>query len=53
MLKVLKTYYSDVDALTIANETTKDLQNKVNHLSYDDLERLATALINDKQENKF
>ncbi|XP_011495468.1 PREDICTED: ubiquitin-like protein 4A [Ceratosolen solmsi marchali] len=52
MLKVLKTYYSEADALTIANETTKDLQNKVNHLSYDDLERLATALIHD-QENKF
>lgn len=50
ILKVLKTYYSDADALTIANETVKDLQNKVNQLSFDDLERLATALIQD-QEN--
>lgn len=50
MLKILKKYYSETDALTIANQTIKDLQNKVNHLSYDDLERIATALLQD-QEN--
>ncbi|XP_058793151.1 uncharacterized protein LOC131665333 [Phymastichus coffea] len=50
MIKVLQNFYSEADALTIANETIKDLQNKVNHLSFDDLERLATALMQD-QEN--
>lgn len=47
MLKVLKNYYSEADALTIANETVKNFQNKVNQLSFDDLERIATALIQD------
>lgn len=50
MIKVLRNYYSEADALTIANQTIKDLQTKVNLLSFDDLERLATALVQD-QEN--
>ncbi|XP_001600094.1 ubiquitin-like protein 4A [Nasonia vitripennis] len=49
ILKVLRNYYSEADALTIANETMKDLQNKVNLLSFDDLERLATALVQDQE----
>ena len=48
MLKVLRTYYTEADALTIANETIKDLQHKVNQLSYDDLERLATAIVQEQ-----
>ncbi|XP_014216655.1 ubiquitin-like protein 4A [Copidosoma floridanum] len=44
MIKVLRVYYSDDDALTIANEVIKDLKTKVNQLNFDDLERLATAI---------
>ncbi|KAL7305978.1 hypothetical protein TKK_0001448 [Trichogramma kaykai] len=51
ILKVLKNYYTESDALTIANQTIKDLQMKVAHMSYDDLERLATALLQDQENN--
>jgi len=51
MIKVLQVYYSDNDALTIANEVVKDLKTKVNQLSFDDLERLATAIVQDQENN--
>ncbi|XP_076683862.1 ubiquitin-like protein 4A [Andrena cerasifolii] len=48
--KVLRHYYTESETQSIVNELIKDLKNKVNNLSYDDLERLATALLQD-QEN--
>lgn len=48
--KVLKHYYTESETDSIVNELIKDLRNKVNNLSFDDLERLATALLQD-QEN--
>ncbi|XP_008557076.1 ubiquitin-like protein 4A [Microplitis demolitor] len=48
--KVLKKYYSQTETESIINELVKDLRTKVNNLSFDDLERLATALLQD-QEN--
>ncbi|XP_066602629.1 ubiquitin-like protein 4A [Prorops nasuta] len=48
--RVLRHYYTKSETDLIVDELLKDLKNKVNHLSYDDLERLATALIQD-QEN--
>lgn len=48
--RVLRHYYTVSETESIVNELIKDLKNKVNNLSYDDLERLATALIQD-QEN--
>ena len=47
LLKVLRRFYSEQNAQTVANETIKVLKNKANLLSYDDLERLATALLAD------
>lgn len=48
--KILKHYYTESETESIANELVKDLKNKVNKLSFDDLERLATVLLQD-QEN--
>lgn len=48
--RVLSHYYTEPEIESIVNELIKDLKNKVNNLSYDDLERLATALLQD-QEN--
>lgn len=48
--RVLRHYYTVSETESIVNELVKDLKNKVNNLSYDDLERLATALLQD-QEN--
>lgn len=48
--RVLRHYYTESETESIVNELIKDLKNKVNNLSYDDLERLATALLQD-QEN--
>lgn len=48
--RVLRHYHSEPETEWIVNELIKDLKNKVNNLSYDDLERLATALLQD-QEN--
>lgn len=48
--RVLRHYYTESETESIVNELLKDLKNKVNSLSYDDLERLATALLQD-QEN--
>ena len=48
--RVLRHYYTESETESIINELIKDLKNKVNNLSYDDLERLATALLQD-QEN--
>lgn len=48
--RVLGHYYTESETESIVNELLKDLKNKVNNLSYDDLERLATALLQD-QEN--
>ncbi|XP_015115906.1 ubiquitin-like protein 4A [Diachasma alloeum] len=47
--KILKHYYSESETETIVNEMIKDLRNKVNNLSFDDLERLATTLIQDQE----
>ncbi|XP_011301897.1 ubiquitin-like protein 4A [Fopius arisanus] len=47
--KILKHYYSESETESIVNELIKDLRNKVNSLSFDDLERLATALIQDQE----
>lgn len=48
--RVLRHYYTVSETESIVNELIKDLKNKVNSLSYDDLERLAIALLQD-QEN--
>lgn len=48
--RVLRHYYTESETEAIVNELIKDLKVKVNNLSYDDLERLATALLQD-QEN--
>ncbi|XP_033327371.1 ubiquitin-like protein 4A [Megalopta genalis] len=48
--RVLRHYYTEPVTESIVNELIEDLENKVNNLSYDDLERLATALLQD-QEN--
>lgn len=48
--KILKKYYSQTETESITNELVKELRTKVNNLSFDDLERLATALLQD-QEN--
>lgn len=48
--RILRHYYTDSDTRCIVNEMVKDLKNKVANSSYDDLERLATALMMD-QEN--
>lgn len=48
--RVLRHYYTVSETESIVNELIKDLKNKVNNLNYDDLERLATALLQD-QEN--
>ncbi|XP_012252113.2 ubiquitin-like protein 4A [Athalia rosae] len=50
MARVLRLYYTESETQSIVNEFMKDLKKKVDSLSYDDLERLATALIQD-QEN--
>lgn len=47
--KILKHYYSESETESITNELIKDLRNKVNNLSFDDLERLASALIQDQE----
>lgn len=47
--RVLRRYYTESDTESIVNELIKDLKNKVNNLSYDDLERLATALLQDQE----
>ncbi|XP_034950889.1 ubiquitin-like protein 4A [Chelonus insularis] len=49
-LKILKHYYRTAESEAIVNELIKAIRSKVNNLSFDDLERLATALIQD-QEN--
>ncbi|KAK0080727.1 hypothetical protein PV325_013454 [Microctonus aethiopoides] len=48
--KILKHYYTESESESITNEFVKDLKNKLNKLSFDDLERLATVLLQD-QEN--
>lgn len=48
--RVLSHYYTESETKAIVNELIKDLRIKVNNLNYDDLERLATALLQD-QEN--
>lgn len=50
MSRVLRHYYTSSETDSIVNELVKDLRNKVDSLSFDDLERLATALLQD-QEN--
>lgn len=50
LTRVLCHYYTESDTEMIVKELIKDLRSKVNSLSYDDLERLATALLQD-QEN--
>lgn len=46
--RVLKHYYTVSDTEAIVHELIKDLKTKVDHLSYDDLERIATALLQDQ-----
>ncbi|KOC64370.1 Ubiquitin-like protein 4A [Habropoda laboriosa] len=48
--RVLRHYYTQSETESIVNEVIKDLKNKVNNLSYDDLERLATALLLDQED---
>lgn len=48
--RVLRHYYAESEVESIVHELIKDLKYKVNNLSLDDLERLATALLQD-QEN--
>lgn len=48
MTRVLRYYYTYSDTETIVNEVIKNLKYKVKYLSYDDLERLATALLQDE-----
>jgi len=50
MSRVLRHYYTPSETESIVNELMKDLRKKVDGLSFDDLERLATALLQD-QEN--
>lgn len=50
MSRVLRHYYTESETQSIINEFMKDLKKKVDSLSFDDLERLATALLQD-QEN--
>lgn len=50
MSRVLRHYYTESETQSIINEFMKDLKKKVDGLSFDDLERLATALLQD-QEN--
>ena len=50
MSRVLRHYYTVAETESITNELIKDMRKKVDGLSLDDLERLATALIQD-QEN--
>ncbi|XP_015607936.1 ubiquitin-like protein 4A [Cephus cinctus] len=49
MSRVLRHYYTESETESIVNELIKDLKNKVNNLSFDDLERLATALLQDQE----
>ncbi|KAG7212072.1 hypothetical protein KM043_012426 [Ampulex compressa] len=48
--RVLRHYYTESETESIVNELVKNLKNEVNNLNYCDLERLATALLQD-QEN--
>ena len=48
MIRVLRRYYTESESESISNEMIKDLKFKVNNVSFDDLERLATALIQDQ-----
>ncbi|XP_063973616.1 ubiquitin-like protein 4A [Diachasmimorpha longicaudata] len=47
--KILKHYYSESETESIVKEMIRDLRNKVNNLSFDDLERLATTLIQEQE----
>ncbi|XP_012288760.1 ubiquitin-like protein 4A [Orussus abietinus] len=49
MSKVLSYYYTESETELIVNEVVKDLKNKVSSLSFDDLERLAAALLQDHE----
>lgn len=49
MARILSQYYTESETEAIVRETIKDLKHKVNNLSYDDLERLATALIQEQE----
>ncbi|XP_046613981.1 ubiquitin-like protein 4A [Neodiprion virginianus] len=49
MSRVLRHYYTESETQSIINEFMKDLKKKVDGLSYDDLERLATALLQDQE----
>lgn len=48
VIRVLRRYYTESESESIANEMIKDLKFKVNNVSFDDLERLATALMQDQ-----
>lgn len=48
MIRVLRRYYTESESESIGNEMIKDLKFKVNNVSFDDLERLATALMQDQ-----
>ena len=48
MIRVLRCYYTESESESIANEMIKGLKFKVNNVSFDDLERLATALMQDQ-----
>lgn len=48
--RVLRHYYTESDTDSVVNKLLKILKNSVDNFSYDDLERLATALLQD-QEN--
>lgn len=47
--RILKQYYRPTETEAILNELIKQLRKKVDSLSYDDLERLATALLQDQE----
>ncbi|XP_043267376.1 ubiquitin-like protein 4A [Venturia canescens] len=49
MTRILKQYYTPTETDAILNELIKELRKKVDSLTYDDLERLATALIQDQE----
>lgn len=51
MTRVLRRFYTESESESIADDIIKDLKCKVETCSYDDLERLATALMQDQENN--
>lgn len=48
MTRVLRRYYTESESELIADDIIEDLKSKVENCSYDDFERLATALMQDQ-----